>query len=691
MNHPGAKFSRSESLRFVLLSAAILTSGLLTSCRKHGPAEIVGAAPGVAVENTTKLLVALPLDNIGKHDARDVTVNDATLKGGTRELPAAFPVNLGNMPPDARDVVQMRFDVPGLDPAITYQLTVEGRYRDSHDDSRDFTYQTELHVPPLGPGSAPVTTKTGVTHHTQGPYPELPQPPQTDTNENRPPTPVGTVLNLHPPTPTLAGIQDPQITSYPGIAKGAAAVGFTINQETNGVNNRFPPDPSAMGSGSSSNVVLATGNLYMKYSINGGQSFTTINNLSTVFGDQPDGGYCCDQVVHYIPSIDRFVWLIQTNQKTDSQGNVTAANSDRVAWAKPADIVNNFYTAWTWFDVSSTFLGLGNDALDYPDVSTSNGNLYISTDDTAVNGLVVSRITYADLQLPAGSTITWRFTHPHDATMAMGSHLTQNAGATMYWAGHNTTSSMRVFAWSDSSTSYSWTDVKNTSYSTSDYTSEAPDGNYWLDIRVRTDVVTGAVFKPAVGGAKPPNQMWFAWTAARDSNFKQPYVRMLWVDDQHFNNVGEFETWNSDYAFAYPALAANSATSEVAISLMWGGNDQHYMNHACGFPLDFLLYITTNSNVTFTSNPATSTGCDDASGGKVSGRCTRSGDYLSLRRVGTNSGLFGTLGYETDLVDSSQSTDCLKAPGCLLNVRWVEFGRPSDVTGGSGGIQVRRR
>ena len=106
---------------------------------------------------------------------------------------------------------------------------------------------------------------------------------------------------------------------------------------------------------------MGSGNLYVKYSTDGGQTFTTITDLSTVFGDQPDGGYCCDQVLHYIPSIDLIVWVIQTKQKTDSKGNVTGPNSQRVAWAKTADIAANFYTAWTWFDVSSTFLGLGND------------------------------------------------------------------------------------------------------------------------------------------------------------------------------------------------------------------------------------------------------------------------------------------------------------------------------------------
>jgi hypothetical protein len=154
---------------------------------------------------------------------------------------------------------------------------------------------------------------------------------------------------------------------------------------------------------------------------------------------------------------------------------------------------------------------------------------------------------------------------------------------------------------------------------------------------------------------------------------------MLWVDDQNFNNVGEFETWNSDYAFTYPALAVNSKTSEVSTAMLYGGNDKYYMNTVVGFPQDFLLYIVTNSDLTFTSNPATSTGCDDASGGKVKGRCTRSGDFLGVRRVGTNSGLFGALAYEANSVDSTKSTDCLKSPGCRLNVRWVEFGRPDDI------------
>ena len=674
-----------KSFWILLLLLLIILGIFFLYWYSHRPVPIAGDPPGVAVESNTKLLLALPLKNIGDDEADDVTIDTVSLTSGSRELPASLPVVLGNIAPKQRQVVQLRFDVPGLNAAATYDLVADGTYRLARDkdDRKRFTVKLKIQVPPIGPGSAPAGTNSGPTHKTAGPYPALPQPPQGDENESLPPTPEGTPRFLNPKTPTGAAVQDPQIASYPGTAKGSASVGFVINTQTNGVNQQnFPPDPSAAGSGSSSNVVVATGNLYVKYSINNGKNFTTISNLSTVFGDQPGGGYCCDQVIHYIPSIDLFVWLIQTNQKTDAKGNVTAPNAERVAWAKPSDIVSNFNTAWTWFDVTSTFLGLGNDPLDYPDLSTSDGFLYMSTDDTAKGGLVVSRISYADLQKPAGSNVSWNFTDPTKGTAAAASHLTQNARGTMYWGGHNTTSQMRVFRWPDSSGTYNWADVNNTSYNNSNYTSETPDGQYWLDPRPKGDAVIGAAFKQslgALGGPPPPDQLWFAWTAGRDSNFAQPYVRMVFVDDQQFNNVGEFETWNSDYVFSYPAFAVNSVTSEVAVSMLSGGNDKYYMNNVVGFPQDFLLYLTTNSNVGFSVNSVGATQCDNVSGGSVQGRCTRSGDYLSTRRVGSTTGLFGTLGYEINLVDPSTSTDCLTGKGCVENVRWVEFGRPADV------------
>ena len=654
--------------------------------------------PGVAVEGS-ELLVALPIRNAGDTTAFRVTVTDIELRGSRLDRPT-LPAQLGTIAPDESVVLNLRFDVRRLAPSSTLRLEIEGRFagaqdrndrgdRDGdrdrrrdrdrsgdRDDLHEFRILATIQVPAAAPGAATTGTNKGTTNTTHGPYPALPQAPQTEDNEFRAPTPLGTPRLIFLPTATGTAAQNP--------GGAGAAVGFVFDTQSGGVANRFPPDPSGVSSGGSSNVVLATGNLYIKYSIDGGATFTTISNLSTVFGDNPDGGYCCDQVVHYVPSIDRMVWLIQTNQPKNAAGNVTGPNSLRVAWAKPSDIASNFYGAWTWFDVSSSFLGLSNNWLDFPDLSTSNGYLYLSVDDTTTGGLVVARISYADMQLPGGSAVTWDFTHPSDSKSAVSSHLTQNASNIMYWAGHNSTSQLRIFRWADGANTYSWTDVNNTSYSTADYTSKAPDGQYWLDPRPKGDSIIGAARKPFVGlvapgQPTPADQLWFAWDAGRDATFQQPYIRIVMVDSQSFNNVGELQVWNSNNAFAYPALAVNSSTAEVAISLMWGGGGSFYMNNAVGFLGDFVVYNTTSSNVTLTANPANATGCDDASGGAVKGRCTRSGDYLSVRRVGSASGLFGTLGYEVNLVDSTKSTDCLTAPGCVQNVRWIEWGRPGDI------------
>lgn len=683
------------------LSRGLVFVSLFWSTQVFATVSLAPTLPGVAVQDTTVLLVALPIKNFGDTDATDVLVRVAVLPGGHLQSPARLPVSLGTIASGERGVLNLSFIVRNLDPAKTYKLLIEGRYggrtanEAQHDNDRDdqqenerdegkkgkgdhrreFHFVVQVQLPPPAPGSDAASSNSGPTHATQGPYAPQPQPPQTESNEDRAPTPIGSPSLLFPPTDTGTAPQALQLTSFPGVSPDGA-VGFVVNTNSNGIADRFPPDPSAAGSGTPSNVVLATGNLYLKYSTDGGSTFTTVSNFSTVFGDQPDGGYCCDQVVHYIPSIDRLVWLIQTNQPKDSTGKPTAGNRLRIAWAKPADVVANFNTAWTWFDVTSSFLGLGSDWLDYPDLSTSDGYLYASVDDVAVDGLVVMRISYKDMQLPAGSIVTWDFTAPKNGKSAVASHLTQNAAGTMYWAGHDDTSHLRVFSWADGSNRYFWSARKpHNSYANSDYTSKAPDGQYWYAPRPKADNITSAVHRPG--------ELWFAWTAARDATFAQPYVIIAKLGDSSFDVSSELEVWNSNNAFAYPALAVNSATSEVAISLLWGGGGKFYMNHAVGFLGDFVVWITTSSDATFSLNKAGTMACDDASGGAVKGRCTRSGDYLSLRRVGNSSGLFDTLGYEIKLVDPTRSTDCATAPGCRQDVRYVEFGRPGD-TGGRG-------
>ena len=681
-----------EGARLVVL---LLAAGIAGGA--HALADIELDRPGLAIEDG-RLLIALPVKNGGDTTAVDVRVVSAQMPGGRIVTRIAPSIPLGDVPADERAIVNLEAVAASLVPGVSYRIRVEGLYSDpslARDplNNRPFHVETTITVPVSGPGSAFATSRTVVTQTTNGPYPPIQPPPQLiGENEDGPPTPIGPLRAPFLSTPTGTAPQALNLPAYPGtVGAGAAAVTFVRNSGNNGTAVNFPPDPSASASGGPANLVIATGNLYVKYSTDGGDTFATINNLSTVFGDNPDGGYCCDQVIHYVPSIDRIVWLIQTNQPTDAMGNPNGPNALRIAWAKPSDVVANFNTAWTWVDLRSSFLGFGNDWLDFPDLSTSGGFLYASVDDVTRGGLVVARIAFSDLAKPGGSSITVEWTDPANGQEAYASHLVQNAGGTMHWAGHVSTSKLRLVSWPDNSGQYSWSDLEHNSYSTSDYTSKAPDGQYWLAPKPKGDAIIGAVRKPFLGivppgVTPPPSELWFAWDAGRDSTFKQPYVRIVKVDEGARTALGLHDIWNDTYAFAYPALAANQVTAEVAVSLMWGGGGS-YMNHAAGFPLDFVVWITTASDVTFTADPTKVTpagSCVDASGGTVAGRCTRSGDYLSTRRVGSATGLFGTLAYEPRLVDSTKSTDCLKAPGCRLDVRYVEFGRPGDTSPGDG-------
>ena len=71
-------------------------------------------------------------------------------------------------------------------------------------------------------------------------------------------------------------------------------------------------EPSAAING---DVVVYTGNWYAARSVDGGQTFDFIDPF-TSFPDPPNLGFCCDQVVNYIPSIDTFVWLLQYGPKS---------------------------------------------------------------------------------------------------------------------------------------------------------------------------------------------------------------------------------------------------------------------------------------------------------------------------------------------------------------------------------------
>ena len=106
-------------------------------------------------------------------------------------------------------------------------------------------------------------------------------------------------------------------------------------------------------------VVFYTGNWYAAVSTNGGQNFSFINPARSLPGDPSGLAFCCDQVVHYIPAIDTFVWLMQ-------YGPDTGDNIQRIGFAKTADVAAG---KWRLFDLTTAALGVPGAFMDFPDLA----------------------------------------------------------------------------------------------------------------------------------------------------------------------------------------------------------------------------------------------------------------------------------------------------------------------------------
>jgi hypothetical protein len=594
------------------------------------PVVLSASAPGLSVPNPTTLLSAVSIVNDGTAAAENVQVTSIGLRSGIRTSP--LPVKLGTIAVDGVAVLNADFSGGPFLPGNSHALTASGTYAVGA-ATYCFTLAADLIVPPVAPGSAPLNTTHADGQHISGaPFP--PQPPSFDEHETNPPgwtvptgpfvpgapTPNSTVTQLAPARPQTK-------------APAAGTVVFTGNHPVGIINGSTIAEPSGASGGG---VVFVTSNWFAAYSTDGGLTFTQLNP-TTVFPNDAVG-FCCDQIVQYVPSIDRFIWFLQ-------------GNGYRLASASPADIINSGGTAWTYWNLTPGIFGaINGTGFDYPDLSVGNGFLYMSWDagfpcPAGCNwGFQVARISLAGIQ--AAGTVTIEFTDPANGRMAWGSHIVQDTGDEIFWAGHNNNSQMRIFSLQESSGTYFWRDRGISSWANNALSSITPDGQNWL---------AGSGGFPGnaiIGGTRSGGQVWFAWSAGTDNFFQQPHVEMVTIDrNNNFNVAQQVQIWNNSYAFAYPALATNACTGEVGLSLEYGGNG-NYENHVVGLWGDFLVYITPASNV----------------------GTTRFGDYVTIRQTPstqTNPGnLFDAFGYGLNSVPPP-------GVGVQVDIRYVTFGRPA--------------
>jgi hypothetical protein len=402
---------------------------------------------------------------------------------------------------------------------------------------------------------------------------------------------------------------------------------LVIVQNTSfGSTGGVPNDPSGASGGgmaSTTKVVLASGNTYGSLSTDGGVTFIQLDP-TTIFPNNLDGGLCCDQVVHYSASVNRFFWLMLF---WGANGN----NRIRLATASPEDLVSSNGTAWSYWDMTSTDLGVANNILDYPDLSIGNNFLYFSVD--GAGGLIMGRIALTELANAGGISV--QFSEAADGAPAYGVHLIQNPGDQIFWQGHPKTDKLRVYSCKEGSDQYTWHDVDIQKYPYSDWSSPGPDGTNWL----------GSLFSGGPGGVRlqdpATDEVWFEWMGARGGNFPQQHIQVVRINPSNYKVIEQTQIWNPDIAFGYASFDATNM--EVGMSLAFGGGG-FFGTSAVGIFGDGTVFQVCSS----------------------SANAGRFGDYTTVRTSWPNNGLYSATVYCT-------------SPGPTFDPHYVLFGRSAAV------------
>ena len=399
-----------------------------------------------------------------------------------------------------------------------------------------------------------------------------------------------------------------------------------------GLFNPYPPDMS--GADEEGGVVLFTGNSYLCASKNKGGSFVDLDS-TTFLPKLPKR--TDDQVMIFVPRIQRFAWMMQHGQSPGTNdGNV------RLAVAKASDLKTSFTKSWKVYDFTSSDFGFPGIATDRQDLSFTEKYLYLTTNIVG-KGRIVIRIPLDELS--KGGTISWQYTKPLDGLFQF-SDLSQQNGVNTYMAGIVDGSTLRVFSCTDGNNSYQTKDLPLGSFpraSDGNLVSKDPNGVDWLTKGVAN---VSAVLSNG-------DDLWIAWDASASKAGDKPFypnahIRLARVRVSTWKVLSEAQVWNPDYAFAYGALAINGA-GDVGYGVGVGGTNDFPMS-CFGILGDFVVYYPDNSE-------ATAGAPNDA----------RWGDYITVRPSQTTPGKFSAFGYFTK---KKSGGGVFQTPYYLL------FGRP---------------
>lgn len=371
-------------------------------------------------------------------------------------------------------------------------------------------------------------------------------------------------------------------------------------------------------------IVLAAGNWFASISKDDGQNYA-FRNPSSAF---PSDGFewCCDQVVIYDPTRDLLIWYLQYVQNGHQNiGRIAVASGEAIAAEK-----------WVFYDLSPLNVGGWDDEwFDYADLAITANHLYLSTNSFATHGTAFSEddsfARAAVVRIELDDLAKGRPISPmvFDAEDGFSLKPTHGANNEMYFGSHDFAAFEKgivVFEWAENSDTIVRHKYAVHEWSNAGRESIALDGTEWLR---RTD------FRMTAGWAKG-RSLGFGWTAAQDSNFRHPHVRIAIIDldaADPDDRVRQAHIWSDEYAFAYPYTAV-SASGSVGVSLHYGGGGIEGVNpsHAVG-----VLKEAHDGSYSWVLQQSAA-----GTNGPIDGRW---GDYLAVRPSAANAGGWIATGY----------------------------------------------
>jgi hypothetical protein len=446
----------------------------------------------------------------------------------------------------------------------------------------------------------------------------------------RPPLPTGPFRAPPPARPeipqTLAGggISIPGLTIHANRLLPASVFPGGIYQPTGILTTQ---EPSVAHSG---RVVLYAFNWDAGYSVDGGQTFTELDphttfptNVAPFFSH-----FGADQVVTYDPLTDTFIWILQEF----TSGSETVI---RIAWTKPATLVQKGAGAWRYFDLpSDACCGFGSGHfLDQPRVGFTPKYLYMNVNEGTGNRIehtIVIRIPRAQFGTAQGPS-GYGFAILEPASLRVAQNV---IGSRTYFVGHKNTSTLTVASIDDNSNVFSVQDIDEPTIANRNWTMTTPGGQDLLGRQVRSQntAVTGVTQDGA-------GNLWVAWSEGRaivnSSGTEvipagaptQPHIAVATLSVTPSNPAsisgGTLSyLWNANHAFFLPDLTTGES-GEVALTYYWGGGT-HYLNHAVAFLSGGFVSQTvasSNTDQSTTGNPG-----DNNFGNPA-------GDYKTVRRL----------------------------------------------------------